>query len=565
MFLSNGFGPALVFSRGQLILFSSIVGALLSISEPASAVMIAAKSASFADVSSAVLGAKDGDTVTIPAGTATWTASLTITNNITLQGAGAGATIIINEIERPPREGGKGLNQPGAAQEKFPVERLQRGKGRSGRAGGAIQSAGSRRQPALIFVSLEKDLPFRMSGFTFKGGAVNTQKTSNGEIRISGNSHSFRVDHCTFEALHGTNLGTSGFLWGVIDHCQFNLRDAQPIKIDHATWNGGDHGNGSWADDPYWGSEKFVFIEDNVFDGAPGGINANEKGFIRGIDANDGARFVVRHNIFHNCGLAAHGTEGAGRGTKQIEEYNNTFRYDHPTPGKQIRSGCVITHDNTSTNLTKGHVLQAYRQFSYSPHWNWANGQNPYDDNAPKETTGYWEKGTHTGADGAAVLTDSSKNWTSDQWYQPGVAYILRNKTKEEKASRDADKLQSFIVSNTTNTIEYSERTRGGPVFLTFNKGDVYEIWKINHSLDQPGLGRGDLLRGLPGSPAKWPNQVTEPCYSWNDMQDGKPINLSSTEPSIQEGRDFFNGKPKPGYKPYVYPHPLVSGAAPHP
>ena len=99
---------------------------------------------------------------------------------------------------------------------------------------------------------------------------------------------------------------------------------------------------------------------------------------------------------------------------------------------------------------------------------------------------------------------------------------------------------------------------------MTFDKGDVYEIWRINHSLDQPGLGKGNLLRGFPGLPAKWPSQVTEPCYSWNNKtQSGAPINLSSTEPSIKEGRDFFNETPKPGYKPYIYPHPLVSGASP--
>ena len=149
------------------------------------------------------------------------------------------------------------------------------------------------------------------------------------------------------------------------------------MQIGHETWNGGDHGNGSWADDPHWGSEKFVFIEDNVFDNATGNRRA--------IDGYEGARFVVRYNQFHNSGVTDHGTEGQGRGAKQVEEYNNVFRFDSRQAGAQIRSGCIITHDNTWINATKGHVLQAYRQFQYSPHWGIANGQNPYDDNAPKE------------------------------------------------------------------------------------------------------------------------------------------------------------------------------------
>ena len=57
-----------------------------------------ARSPSSADVGAAVALAKDGDTVSVPAGTATWTSSLSIVNNIILQGAGATSTIIINGI-----------------------------------------------------------------------------------------------------------------------------------------------------------------------------------------------------------------------------------------------------------------------------------------------------------------------------------------------------------------------------------------------------------------------------------------------------------------------------------
>jgi hypothetical protein len=144
------------------------------------------------------------------------------------------------------------------------------------------------------------------------------------------------------------------------------------------------------------------------------------------------------------------------------------------------------------------------------------------------------------------------------------MIYIVRNKTKEAAATRDADKLQSFAVSNTANTVECSSRSHFGTP-LKFDTGDTYEIWKVIHSLDQPGLGKGDLLKGLPGLPAKWPNQVSEPCYSWNNTQSGQARNLFSTEPSIEEDRDFFNGVPKPGYKPYTYPHPLISGTPSEP
>jgi hypothetical protein len=534
---------------GQAALFSIAFSTLLSLVGQVEAATIEAKSASFADVSSAVASAKDGDTVAVPEGTATWTSTLNITNNITLQGAGAASTIIVDEV---PRTRGKAPRQSGKlsrSSTKQSVRRTAPRRTKPAKSQNMTREFSGRQRSPLISITLNRDLPFQMTGFTFKGGTVNTQRTFNGEIRISGNSHSFRIDHCTFDQLHGANLVTRGFLWGVIDHCRFNLRNEQPIHIGHETWNRGDFGNGSWADDPYWGSEKFVFIEDNVFE------NSGNK---RAIDAYEGARFVVRYNQFHNCVLSVHGTEGQGRGAKQIEEYNNTYRNDHLVPAGQIRSGSLITHDNKWTNVAKGHVLQAYRQFHGSPHWGVANGQNPYDDNDPNGIAGYWETGKHTGANGATELTDSTKNWAPNQWYVPGATYIVRNITKE--AARDFH--QSFAIANTANTITCSSLSFDGPK-LTFNTGDTYQIWKVVHSLDQPGLGKGDLLRGLPGRPAKWPHQVTEPCYSWNNtaLEDGTARNLSSTEPSIKEGRDFFNGTPKPSYTPYTYPHPLVNGS----
>ena len=518
------------------------------------AVVIEAASVSFADVSSAIASAKDGDTIHVPAGTATWTTTLSVTNNITLQGAGAGSTIIISEAPHLNGEGSKKREKSEAVstQERvvgaadLPVRKGMPKKSRNPRSA----STGERRDP-LIFVSLARDRPFRLSGFTFRGGRISSAKNSNGEIRISGNSHSFRVDHCVFDHLNGVSLALGGFLWGVVDHCQFNTRGSHPITVKHATWNGKDWGNGSWADDPDWGSERFVFIEDNEF--------RNAAGSKTGIDSFEGARFVVRHNRFWNTGLSMHGTEGQGRGAKQAEEYNNIYVNDSHSTAGMIRSGCLITHDNTWTNVAKGHVLQAFRQYHRSPHWGIANGQNPYDDNAPKETVGYWETGKHTGANGATILTDSTKNWTPNQWCQcRGDLYHQEYHTKKPARTTRRRRF-SRSSSQTPPTRLLCSSMSFTRNRLRFNTGDTYQIWKINHSLDQPGLGKGDLLAGLPGKPAKWPRQATEPSYSWNNTaKDGEARNLVASEPSIKEGRDFFNGTAKPGYKPYIYPHPLA-------
>jgi hypothetical protein len=475
---------------------------------------INARSASLTDVVAAITLAKDGDVVNVPAGTATWTAGLNITKNITVAGAGASSTIIINGI-----------------------------------SGGASR-------PPLVFINLTRDLPFRLTGFTFRGG-VNTVKDTNGEVRITGISHSFRIDHCTFDKLQGSSLAVTGFLWGVVDHCFFNCITKHPIFIKHREWNGKDWGHGSWADDPYWGTEKFVFIEDNTFE------NGGD------IDSFEGARFVVRYNHMHNCGLTMHGTEGQGRGAKQVEEYNNTYLFDEYDSAGQVRSGCIITHDNTWKNVGKGHVLQDFRYYNdQDTCWGISNGQNLFDSNAPNGTTGYWATGRHTGPNGSDTLIDATKNWTPNQWYTPGVAYIIRNRTKE---AAGIPAQQSWILSNTSNAITFSHISFEAKIPLAFNNGDVYEIWKVARLLDQSGLGKGDLLTGAGtyggpnmSKPTIFPHQVDEPCYSWNNKDvNGKPLNLETSQPSMMTGRDFFNNTPKPGYVPFTYPHPLVTNLQP--
>jgi hypothetical protein len=80
------------------------------------------------------------------------------------------------------------------------------------------------------------------------------------------------------------------------------------------------------------------------------------------------------------------------------------------------------------------------------------------------------------------------------------------------------------------------------------------------------GIGRavGSLISGdNPPPPPNWNNQVTEPCYSWNNFSGATHVNFSPTNPSVRAGEHFFNDTPMPGYTPYVYPHPLTKGLPP--
>src|SRR5437773_5444316 len=67
---------------------------------PTEAATISAASCSRTDVANAVASAAAGDTVTIPAGTCSWSSTLSITKGITLMGAGEGKTILQDNVSK---------------------------------------------------------------------------------------------------------------------------------------------------------------------------------------------------------------------------------------------------------------------------------------------------------------------------------------------------------------------------------------------------------------------------------------------------------------------------------
>jgi hypothetical protein len=81
--------------------------------------------------------------------------------------------------------------------------------------------------------------------------------------------------------------------------------------------------------------------------------------------------------------------------------------------------------------------------------------------------------------------------------------------------------------------------------------------------LDQIGYGQSVLLSGDNPIPVGFPRNLPEPTYVWSNTFNGATSNFSSpTTPGYAvSGRDFFNIA-RPGYTPYTYPHPLVTGGA---
>jgi FG-GAP-like repeat len=450
--------------------------------------------------------ALNGDTITLPAGMFTWSRPVTISKAITLQGQGIGATVIRD----------------------------------------AVQSG------SLMEWNLIANQASRMTGIEFhNGGRIN--QSQNGIISIKGiayDNRTMRIDHCKFEHLNGLNVLTRDVL-GVIDHNTFLEVGTEAIQVWNEGWAGGAYGNGSWIDTNHFGTGQFLFIEDN--------------GFIYGvaygaIDAYAGARYVARHNTFVNCHHGGHGTEGQrNRGMRAIESYNNAFTGAN-TPGVivNIRGGVALIHDNTvsgsNPRVTKWFALRCNRAVNaFDAYWHGADGQSQWDVN---QSGGPFFSGTaYRSSSGLTVTVAGNPGWTTNQWQ----GYCVKRTTNLRGAS---DEGFSEIESNTSNTITYSWAGSYNND-LSFASGDSMEFRKVNHALDQPGRSGGSAILGVPPvRPPAWNDQVTDPCYEWNnvDTSGGQavPIHFSAAQSICRINEHYFNSTQAPGYTPYIYPHPLT-------
>ena len=518
---------------------------------------IPAASCELAAVQAAVNQAVDGDTVTIPECTARWTTELKVTKGITLQGrttvANAGTkdataddkTIIIDEVATAPS-----------------------------------------------IVQLNSDKPYRITGLTFRGGTVTPKGSAHGAL-ILGNAtgrlnSAMRADHLHFDNLKRRAVWQDGWLYGVIDNVVIHASSHQPsFYFTQPRWNGENFGMGSWADFPYFGSEKFVFVEDcSIL------VDAAHKGGF--LDNMNGARWVVRHSYWRNCAMSGHGTEsGPQRGNRCDQWYDNVFEFTTASIGVgQSRSGNQIVHDNVwidnkpSNNSVGG--LKVYRMDMRGKLWGMAQGTNGWDNNDPKLSdsgvVAAVAKPIPPIPPSQRALTVTGKNWTKDQWARYSVTNISSTQPYHGIliAGNTADTL--YIFTNYASDVPQAD-------WVVFNPGDRYEIHKVVQALDQAGTGKGDLVKivnGIPinqvsGKEHSWPHAKPEPCYSWNNtvQKTGQVLGFTGMG-SITENRDFFNlgaGLPKDTIptqvknfytaanngnvaydSEYTYPHPLRSG-----
>jgi hypothetical protein len=498
----------------------------------------------------------DGDTITIPAGTFTWTTGISITKAITLQGQ----TTIVGDHTT------YGLTGVRPTVNDATIIRDN------------VTAVGSPpRSPALMAITNNTATgTFRLTGVTLTS-VVRIVDTSF-MINIAGTSGKIRVDHVHSTACNRPwTWGVFTANGGVFDHFLCDpIGGTQEFDFRNRA---GANGDEEYAElgSAFYGTDRFWYIEDSYIDNNVSAVNT-----AGGSDRENAGRVIWRYNFLHNAEIVTHGTySGRRRGGRAGEECFNVMKWDAVKTADGSTSGSYMVHDNILVgSKLQGWSLRNYRTFSNTdPNWGGAGGNNPWDINATRSDGTHHDGeppfsfyGPDTVIDSTIVqgpgptggnmtLTVNGTPWVPNQW----IGYTACRSPN----TPDAHSYVGEIRANTNNQLTmywYPEAAAGFPI------GSVFNIYKLIQGLDQPGTGKGDLVSPLtpPTPPTGFAgvHQQLEPCYSWNNVfqADGTLVNFtvpSDSTATVLQNVHFFNNTAQPGHVDYTYPHPLVTGAAP--
>jgi hypothetical protein len=336
---------------------------------------VTAASCNRSDVNAVINGpthtATDGDTIIIPAGTCTWTSSVTINVGITVKGTGT------------PNTGGSTMGA-GASTTSL-VDSI----------GGPFFIIGN-----LTFGKTAKVEQMNMAPVSGAGSNSIT-----GAIQVTGTCNpsgcpQVRVDNINFAANQWETPLSYGFIlldnvFGVVDHnTAKESTSGSPalVQVSFSGWKGiGLFGDNSFASADTFGTAQTLFIENNFLDG----VRGSENDWF-GSNGGGGARYACRFNTVTNMSgtgvCSAHGTawSGRARGQRQVEVYYNTVSANTCDSITGLNSGVGYFFSNSVSypggGCNKFVSLGIPRFIKTASPWGSCNGSTAWDQ-APFSST----------------------------------------------------------------------------------------------------------------------------------------------------------------------------------
>jgi len=501
--------------------FALLIALCSLLSFPAQATIRPALTCDAANVQNAMNTAQAGDTVSIPAGTCTWTmgVSWTAPANVTLQGAGSQTAT-----------GGGDVTT-------------------------IIDSFAS--SNALLAIATGPSGTFRITGLTFQGGSTGTGNDKyDGMIHLSGSSANIRVDHIHQKSTTyspGTNgalLEFTGCVYGVVDHSIFDNPAGSvnnAIRVfNQSTCNSDALGVGdqAFAAPTGLGTSKFIFAEDNVFNS--GASN----------DCYDGGTFVWRHNTFNMTAPApaiqTHPTAGVRhRGCRAWEIYGNTF---NANPGNYIAAAFFVS---AMTGVIWGNTLTSSSAGGGTGFANLVTGHDMrYDASTYAEgatPSGWGYCGTH--------FNGTSSAWDQNTNTSTGYPCL-------DQLGRGQGQLIVLDFPNAKNNVTGTIAWPNQALEPIYEWADAYSPVPSNPShiwsqSDPEALINRDYYLGT--TDAGTPISFTGTTGVGSGLFSARP---SACTPGVAYWATDQNtlyqcsaaNNWAPYYTPYTYPHPLVSG-----
>lgn len=439
--------------------------------------------------------AVNGDIIKIPAGTCTWTTTLTVTVNITLIGAdataaistigsaGGGQTVLIDNVTKIP----------------------------------CVDA------PLILFSNTAQgNVAMSVGNLTIQGQAADTGACSE-HLKAVTFSHSVRLHDITYNSMTSTGIIVSSDPQGVADHITFNGDFKLGIDIRHNQYlQVGAFGDNSWAQPDTLGTANEFYVE-NVQD------NVTHQSGAGTFECEYGGRCVLRYS--NATYISTHGTDSTQRirGIRHMEVYNNTLADNGATitEGMQLRAGTILYYNNTirptvSGNFATPVTIRTYREADgFTPwgptpssnHLAGCSGSSPFDNNQTPPGI----SGTAGSTSSLDKLIDLTANFPSTlPKTSTTVAYTLQNTTQGWASS----------ISAVPSATEIDTFPSTGGIAHNWTTGDAYVVKLISDCLDQPGRGGngatllsgGDCCTTAP-TPSGWPNEPLDPAYAFEDQK----------------------------------------------
>jgi hypothetical protein len=456
-------------------------------------------------VATAVTNASDGDVFRIPAGSCTWTTSgVQVPDNIGITIKGTGT---------PTNSASDSGADPSCDATQITV-------------GGGVDAfittpdygASTMRISCmeLIWSGEANSTGIHVAGTCAAGGCPNLRMDNIWFTNWSGVG--------TFGGGNGISAAVNAVdnVFGVMDHN--TLTGTTPdggylhlAQEHHSAYKGvGQYGDNAWAEPEDYGTNQFIFIENNDFINS--GCCENEGGPAFG--GQGGGRLVVRRNNFTEMqsmqiAFAYHGTESGGRqqrSSRAFEFYQNTITCqsgvicDSPSGvrgGTGIVWGNAYNHPGAQINSLFN--FTTYRTLQSIGGWGPCDGTGQWDQN---EGTTYYTgviSGRSITGNQYDITVSPDPGWTTNQWVNAGLPYSVHDVDIGEGSeifANDSDTITIFLWR--PDVISGSAYAAGNDI--TFQRAIA--------CLDQAaGRGEGVYLSGDPATPTGSPAQALSPAY----------------------------------------------------